>query len=92
MPTTRIASVEISDSVRSNVGSKHGLSIDDVIAVATSRTTLREWDDSPTHGRRLLITGYTPSTTHPGRPVPHRYRRRLPTRHGLCHQTEVGGS
>lgn len=64
MPTTRIASVEISDSVRSNVGSKHGLSIDDVIAVATSRTTLREWDDSPTHGRRLLITGYTPSGRH----------------------------
>ena len=61
MPTTRIASVEISDSVRSNVGSKHGLSIDDVIAVATSRTTLHEWDDSPTHGRRLLITGYTPA-------------------------------
>lgn len=50
----RFVEVEVSALVEAKIGSKHGLSVDDVSA-ALSRVVTAAWDNDPERGRRLLV-------------------------------------
>jgi hypothetical protein len=49
--------VEITDSIKAKINSKHGVTADEVLDVCYRRNHDARWNHHPEHGRRLLVKG-----------------------------------